>query len=63
MSDTAVLVLLAMLAPVILVGVGANLVLWFGNRPLPYNEEYEHEQLRDRLYLERRRRQDAKQRA
>ncbi len=48
MSDTAIVVLLAMLGPVILVGILANLVLWFGNRPLPYNEEYEILQRQDR---------------
>jgi hypothetical protein len=53
MSDTAIVLLLAMLGPVVLVGILANLVLWFGNRSLPYNEEYEHEQRRDRQHLAR----------
>ncbi len=61
MSDYAVLGLLAMLGPVLVIGILANLVLWFGDRPLPYNEEeYEREQRRDRLHLERRRRREAR---
>lgn len=55
MSDYAVLGFLAMLAPIIVVGVLINIAFWIADRPLPYDEAYEHEQRRDRQQLARQR--------
>jgi hypothetical protein len=58
MSDYAVLGLLAILGPVLVVGLIAQIALW-ADKPLPYDEAYELEQARDRRWRVRRDRIEA----
>ncbi len=53
MSDYVVLGLLAILGPVLVVGLFAQMALWIGDRPLPYDPEYERRQREDRQHLAR----------
>ncbi len=63
MADYGILGLLAIVGPVFVIGVAAQIALWIGDRPQPYDSEYEARQREDRQHLARQARQVAKRAA